>query len=158
MWTHTAYEIQNRLCLWAYTAYELGERGCLWIYTPSIFRKRTISLTLFCGTSLNLTRLALRNHCGYLYETRLALRNCCAYLYGARLALHNRCAYLYETHEADLRRLTHLYASKEAIRRGAHHQNAPRVWHRPTKKPRTESINPWLCFSVPRPGVEPGWK
>ena len=130
----------------------------MWIYTPSTFRKRAIQPTLFRGTSLNLTRLALRNHCGYLYETRLALRNRCAYLYETRLAPRNRCAYLYGAHEADRRQCTHLHASKEAIQRGAHHQNVPRVPCRPTKKPRTESINPWLCFSVPRPGVEPGWK
>ena len=126
----------------------------MWIYTPSTFRKRAIQPTLFRGTSLNLTRLARLFRCGYLYETRLALRNCCGHLYETRLALRNCCAYLYETHEADRRRLIHLNASKEAIRRGAHHQNAPRVWHRPTKKPRTESINPWLCFSVPRPAFE----
>ena len=130
----------------------------MWIYTPSTFQKRAISPTLFCGTSLNLTRLALRNCRGYLYETHLALRNRCGYLYETRLALRNRCGHLYETHEADRRRLTHLYASKEAIRRGVHHRNSPRASCRPTKKPRTESINPWLCFSVPRPGVEPGWK
>ena len=153
-----AYEIQNNLCLWAYTAYESGERGCLRIYTPSTFKKRAISPTLFFGTSLNLTRLARLFRCGSPNSTRLALRNRCGYLYETHEALRNRCAYLYGTHEADRRRLTHLYASKEAIRRGAHHRNAPRVWHRPTKKPRTESINPWLCFSVPRPGVEPGWK
>ena len=130
----------------------------MWIYTPSTSRKRAIQPTLFCGTSLNLVRLARLFRCGYLYETHLALRNHCGYLYETHEAPRNRCGYLYETHEADRRPSTHLYASKEAIRRGVHHQNAPRASCRPTKKPRTESINPWLCFSVPRPGVEPGWK
>ena len=141
---HTTYTIKNRIYFSTHTTYRSINRPSFLLHTRATFQNTTPSPPLFRCMSWNLTNAA--EHRRYISRNLM------------REPIRRWGAFQNLTSVADRRRLTHLYASKKAIRRGAHHQNAPCASRRPTKKPRTESINPWLCFSVPRPGVEPGWK